>query len=90
MISQSDQNPATAPEPEYPRYRSHFRPRTWRGWVAVVLFLGILALAQPPLVNTIANRIEPLVLGMPFLYAYLLVIYCALIAVLLWAQHKGL
>jgi hypothetical protein len=58
--------------------------------VAVVLFLGILALAQPPLVNTITNRIEPLVFGMPFLYAYLLVVYCALIAVLLWAQRKGL
>jgi hypothetical protein len=29
------------------------------------------------------------VLGLPFLYAYLLVLYFALIAVLIWAQRRG-
>jgi hypothetical protein len=49
-----------------------------------------MALAQPPLVYVIANRIEPTVLGVPFLYAYLLVIYCGLIGVLIWARRKEL
>ena len=56
----------------------------------MVLFVCVLALAQPPLVHTIANRIEPWLFGVPFLYAYLLVIYCVLIAVLFWAQRKEL
>jgi hypothetical protein len=60
------------------------------GWVAVVLFLGLLALAQPPVVHTWANRIEPWVLGFPFLYGYLLVVYVALIGVLLWVLRRGL
>lgn len=49
-----------------------------------------MALAQPPIVHTMANRVEPWVLGLPFLYAYLLVVYCALIAVLLWALRRRL
>jgi len=75
---------------DYPSYRSHYLPRTRRGWIAVVLFLGLLSLAQPPIVHTIANRIEPRVFGIPFLYTYLLLIYCCLITVLLWARRRGL
>ena len=74
----------------YPKYRSHYRPRTASGRIAVVLFLALLALAEPPFVTSWANRVEPWILGMPFLYAYLLIIYTALIAVLLWAQRRGL
>ncbi len=55
-----------------------------------MLFSGLLALTQPPAVYAIANRIEPWLLGVPFLYGYLLIIYCALIAVLFWAQRKEL
>lgn len=77
------------PHGEYPQHRSHFRPRTRSGWVATTLFVGLLLLAQPPLVYLVANRIEPWLLGMPFLYTYLLLIYAALIAVLLWARHRG-
>ncbi|MEZ4416888.1 MAG: hypothetical protein R3E10_14150 [Gemmatimonadota bacterium] len=58
--------------------------------MATVLFLLLSALAQPPVVHDWANRIEPWVLGMPFLYAYLLFIYVAMIAVLLWALRRGL
>ena len=88
MPRESEQEPAAAPEPAYPRYRSHYLPRTRRGWIAVVLFLGMMALAQPPMVHKFANRIEPTVLGVPFLYVYLLIVYCGLIAVLIWARIK--
>ncbi len=73
----------------YPEYRSHYRPRTRDGWIAVVLFVVLFALTQPPFVHGLANRIAPWILGLPFLYAYLLVIYFALIAVLIWAQWRG-
>ncbi len=68
---------------------SHYRPRSRRGWLAVVAFLGLLALTQPPFVHSWANRIEPWLLGFPFLYAYLLIIYSAMIAVLIWAYRRG-
>ena len=71
-------------------FRSHLLPRTRNGWVAVILFLALLALAEPPFVHGLANRVEPWILGLPFLYAYLLGVYCALIAVLIWALRKRL
>ncbi len=74
----------------YPSYRSHYRPRTRAGWIAVVLFLALMSLAEPPIVTSWANRIEPWIFGMPFLYSYLLIVYVALIGVLLWAQSRGL
>jgi hypothetical protein len=74
---------------DYPRFRSHYRPRTRDGWVAVLSFLGLFALTQPPFVHGFANRIAPWILGLPFLYAYLLILYVALIGVLLWAQRRG-
>jgi hypothetical protein len=75
---------------DYPDYPSHFRPRTRAGWIAVVLFLGLFALTQPPFVHGLANRIEPWIFGVPFLYFYLLALYVALIGVLCWAHWKGL
>ena len=73
-----------------PISRSHYRPRSRDGRIAVVAFLGLLALAQPPFVHNLANRIEPWILGVPFLYAYLLAIYVAMIGVLLWVQWRRL
>jgi hypothetical protein len=70
--------------------RSHYVPRTRAGWIAVVSFLGLLLLAEPPFVYAVANRVEPWLLGMPFLYAYLLIVYVAMIGVLLWARLRGL
>ncbi len=73
----------------YPRYRSHFLPRTREGWVATVSFVVLFLCTQPPIVFVVANRIEPLILGLPFLYVYLFVLYVALIAVLVWAGRRG-
>ncbi|MDH3222406.1 MAG: hypothetical protein OEO23_01715 [Gemmatimonadota bacterium] len=70
--------------------RSHYLPRTRNGWIATILFLAIMALAQPPIVHGFMNRIDPWVLGMPFLYAWLLGVYVAMIAVLIWAYRKRL
>lgn len=70
--------------------RSHYLPRTRAGWVAVVAFCGLMLLAQPPVVHRLVNRIEPWVLGLPFLYAWLLGVYVAMIGVLLWVQRRGL
>ena len=69
---------------------SHFLPRTGAGRLAVAAFLGLFAFTQPPLVFWIANRVEPSVAGVPFLYAYLFVFYLLLIAVLVWARRRGL
>ncbi len=66
-----------------PPTRSHWWPRTRKGRGAVLGFLGIMALAQPPIVFAVANRIEPWVLGVPFLYAYLTVVYALLCGLLL-------
>jgi len=68
--------------------RSHYLPRTRDGWIATVLFLALFALTQPPFVHGFANRIEPTVLGLPFLYVYLLVLYFAMIGVLIWALRR--
>jgi hypothetical protein len=75
---------------DYPRFRSHYLPRTRDGWIAVVAFFGLFALTQPPIVNTVANRITPWLFGLPFLYAYLLLVYVGLIGVLIWAQRRGI
>ncbi len=73
----------------YPNFRSHFLPRSRQGWIAVIAFLGLFILTQPPLVYLVANRIEPWVFGFPFLYTYLLILYVAMIGVLIWAQRRG-
>ena len=85
----SREQKSSDPGGDYPEYRSHYWPRTRDGRIAVVLFLTLFAFTQPPFVHVLANRIAPWVLGLPFLYAYLLVIYFALIAVLIWAQLRG-
>jgi hypothetical protein len=74
---------------DHPKYRSHLIPRTRDGWMATVAFLAVLALAMPPVTHTALNRVEPLILGMPFLYAVLLGLYLGLIAVLVWAYRRG-
>ncbi len=70
--------------------RSHYVPRTRNGWIGVLAFLGLFALTQPPLVFVIANRIEPTLLGIPFLYTYLLVIYFSMIGVLIWIMRRDI
>jgi len=70
--------------------RSHYLPRTATGRLCVVLFLVLFAFTEPPLVYVLANRIEPWIGGVPFFFAYLLVLYVALIGVLLFARRRGL
>ena len=52
--------------------------------------LFLFALTQPPVVHELADRITPWVLGMPFLYAWLLGVYVLLIGVLVWGMRRGL
>lgn len=72
-----------------PPYRSHLVPRSTEGRAAVGVFLLLLALAEPPFVHAVANRVEPWVLGLPFLYTWLLLVYTGMILVLLWALWRG-
>ena len=72
------------------RPRSHYLPRTPMGRVIAALFLGVFAFTQPPLVYVLANRTEPSIGGVPFLYVYLLVLYFLLIAILIWAARRKL
>lgn len=72
-----------------PKYRSHLIPRTRDGWIAVVAFLALLALAMPPVTHGLINRVEPVILGLPLLYAWLLGVYVALIGVLIWTYRRG-
>ena len=74
---------------DYPKYRSHLIPRTRDGWIAVVAFLLLLGVAMPPVTHTLLDRVEPVILGMPFLYAVLTVVYFALIGVLVWTYRRG-
>ena len=73
---------------DYPTIRSHFVPRTRQGRGAVIAFAILFALAEPPLLWSLANRIEPFVLGLPFLYVYLLFVYCSQIGVLFWMHGQ--
>ncbi len=69
--------------------RSHFLPRTRDGWIATGAFVAIFLLAMPPVTHTVLNRPDPTVLGVPFFFVALLVIYTALIAILVWALRRG-
>jgi hypothetical protein len=75
---------------DYPRFRSHFWPRTAAGRRFLLAFVALFALAEPPFVFVLANRIEPWILGHPFLYGYLSLVYAALIVMLLLALRRGL
>jgi hypothetical protein len=74
----------------YPQYPNHFVPRTPRGKAVLALFVLLFALAEPPTLYVFANRIEPWLFGLPFLYGYLLIVYTALIGLLIWAHRRGL
>lgn len=70
-------------------FRSHYVPRTAAGWVSLFAFLGLMALAQPPIVFWVDRAFAgTFVLGLPVLYVYLGVVYFSLIGVLLWALRR--
>ena len=83
----TDVSQTTGDHSRYRDYPSHFLPRTASGKLAVGLYLAFLAFAEWPLLP-LANRIEPTVLGFPFLFVYLAVIYTAKIATLLYAAKR--
>jgi len=68
--------------------RSHWLPRSAAGRTATAVFLLLFALAEPPIVHGLANRVEPWIVGLPFLYAYLLFVYLGLVAALIWAAWR--
>ena len=71
-------------------FHSHYLPRSRTGWIAVLTFLGLMALVQPPIVFWVDTHFgSAWILGMPFLYVYLGAVYCALIGVLLWTVRRG-
>jgi hypothetical protein len=70
-------------------YRNHYVPRTAAGWVSVVAFLGLMALAQPPIAFWAERSFaEMSVFGLPVFYVYLGGVYFSLIGVLLWTLWK--
>lgn len=71
------------------RPRSHFIPRTPEGRRSVVAFLVLFALCMPPVTHTVLNRIEPTVLGIPFLWVALLLVYVLLVGVLVRTYRSG-
>jgi hypothetical protein len=72
-----------------PKRRSHFIPRTRDGWIATGAFIGLFLLAMPPVTHLVLNRTDPWILGLPFIYVSLLIIYTLLILVLVWALRRG-
>ena len=75
---------------DYPNFRNHYLPRSSTGRWALALFIFLFALVEPPIVYLFANRIEPTLFGLPFLYLYLSLIYGALIALLIWILSRRL
>ena len=71
-----------------PPRRSHCIPRTRDGWIATVAFLAVFLLAMPPFTHTVLNRIEPRILGAPFLFVALLAVYTTLIGILIWVWRR--
>ena len=69
--------------------RSHFVPRTRDGLIATIAFLALFVLVMPPVTHVLLNRTDPWILGLPFFYFVLLVLYCALTGVLIWALRRG-
>jgi hypothetical protein len=69
--------------------RSHLIPRTRPGRTAVTAFIALFALCMPPVTHVVLNRVQPTLLGLPFFWVSLLVVYALLIAVLIYAYRSG-
>jgi hypothetical protein len=70
------------------RPTSHFVPRTREGWITTIAFAGIFLLAMPPVSHALLDRPQVWVVGVPFLFISLFVVYVLLIGVLVWALRK--
>jgi len=71
-----------------PRVRSHFVPRTREGWIATLAFVALFLLAMPPFTHVVWDRPDAWIAGWPFLFVVLLLVYCGLVGVLLWALWR--
>lgn len=73
----------------YREFRSHLCPRTRAGRGVVLAYVLFLAFAEWPFLP-LANRMDPTVLGFPFLFLYLTVIYAVKIGTLIYAARRQL
>ena len=53
-------------------------------------FVLLFSLCMPPVTHVLLDRVEPWILGTPFLYTALFFVYVGLIGVLLWALRRGI
>lgn len=68
---------------------SHFVPRTREGRVATVVYVVLFLVAMPPVTHVALDRSDVWIAGVPFFFAVLLLVYCALIGVLIWTYRRG-
>jgi len=73
-----------------PRSQSHWIPRSRDGRIATSAFLVLFLLAMPPVTHAFLDDTGIWFGGVPFLFVALLVVYCLLIGVLIWALRRGL
>lgn len=52
-------------------------------------FVALFALCMPPVTHVLLNRVQPTLLGLPFFWVSLLVVYTLLILVLIYAYRSG-
>ena len=71
------------------RIRNHYLPRTSTGKKVVLAFVLSIILSQPPVVFMIDEKFQgDWLLGFPFLYSYLTIIYFSQIGILIWALRR--
>ncbi len=82
-------NLTTGDRSRYESFPSHLIPRTRLGRRVVGLYIVLFLCAQWPIV-ALANRDEPTVFGLPFLFVFLAVVYAAKILLLIYAARRQL
>jgi len=75
-----------ADQGRYREFASHLVPRSGEGKLLLAAFLALFLLAEWPLLSLV-NRVEPTWFGVPFLFAYLFVVYVLLIVVLITSAY---
>jgi hypothetical protein len=70
--------------------KSHFVPRTREGRIVTGIYLFLFLCVMPPVTHRLLDRPDVWIGGVPFFFASLLVLYCLLICVVVWAFRRGL
>lgn len=68
--------------------KSHLRPRTRDGRIAVVAFVALFLLSMPPFTHVLWDRPDQWIGGWPSFFVVLFLIYSAAIGVLVWTLRK--